>query len=299
MTSKKINQPNELGLAELEALHEADELLGEFYNVSEEAYHAGPGLSRSDLAKVIKSPEHLEYAKQEEKTETTALLIGNALHCFILEPEKFERTFFSMPEGMRRDKRVKAYKTLIENLEDHQKLLSFEEMESIIAMGTRFKEHPVCAKFLDGSMKEVTYYWKDPHTNLLLKARLDIVHPELGVMDIKTTAGDARRTEFSKACLKYNYDLQAAHYWAGAIVSQQKNYPFYFGVIEKAEPHGIVVHKADLGFIECGLEIQQFLLEKLDNYLKGKESFSYPTDIVNLSLPPWGFDLDARLERYK
>ena len=284
-----------LTLEEVTFLAAKGELLGEYDNIPEEVYHEGPGVSRSDLSKLLKSPEHLDHYKATVFKDTPAFVIGTALHCYVLEPKKFNKNYVCMPEGMTR--KQKAYGILLNELEEHQKLLSFNDMEKVIAMGEKFKAHPVCAEFLKGAKFEVTYYWLDPKTKTLLKARLDIVHPTLGVMDLKSTSGDARRTEFSRACLKYNYDLQAAHYWYGAAVAQKKDYPFYFGVIESSEPHGVVVHKADLGFIECGLEIQEFLLDKLDAYTKGTIPYSYPEEVVSLALPPWGYDLDSRLER--
>jgi hypothetical protein len=175
--------------------------------------------------------------------------------------------------------------------------LSVNIFDSVIKMGDKFKQHKVCAEFLDGSKKEVTYYWKDKETGILCKARLDIVHPKLGVMDVKSTSESALRQSFMRACVKYNYDLQAGHYWKGAAVTLGKDLPFHFGVIEKAEPHGIVVHKADFGLIECGLDIQAYLLQKLDDFLNARIPFSYPEKIVTLGLPVWGMDLDSRLEK--
>ncbi len=288
-------KPKDYTVEDLKLLAEQGKLVGEFKDIPEAVYHAGPGISRSDLAKVMKSPEHLEYEKSKQHTESTALMIGNAVHCYILEPEKFDKTYVCGPEGKTRAH--KAYKDLANELPDDVKILTFSEMEEVVEMGEKFKAHPICAEFLTGSDKEVTYYWKDPKTDLLLKARLDIVHPKLGVMDVKTTRDDARRTEFSKTCLRYNYDLQAAHYWYGSVAAMGRDHRFFFGVIEKQRPYGVVVHQADLGFIECGLEIQEYLVTKLDNYLNGKGSYGYEPEVNNLALPPWGFDLDARLER--
>ena len=287
----------ELTLNDVKKLADEDKLIGEYHNIPDYVYHAGPGVSRSDLAKLLRSPEHLEYEKSKEQAENTAFLIGNALHCYILEPAKFEEVYVELPKDMKKDKRLKKYQLFLEDITPIQKVLSYGEMKSVKDMGEKFKAHSICAQFLHDCETEVTYYWKDPKTGLLLKARLDIVNPKLGVMDIKTTAGDARRTKFSRDCLEYNYDLQAAHYWYGAAVAMKRDYNFYFGVIEKSKPHGIVVHKADLGFIDCGLEIQEHLIDKLYSYLNGASPYSYPEKVVNLALPPWGYDLDARLER--
>ena len=48
-------------------------------------------ISKSGLKKIKQSPAHYKYG--EEFIETPALVEGRAYHCFILEPEKFEKEY--------------------------------------------------------------------------------------------------------------------------------------------------------------------------------------------------------------
>ena len=59
---------------------------GIYYDISNESYHAGDGVSKSQLDMVALSPALLPWSKaapvDEEKTK--ALDMGTALHCILL-----------------------------------------------------------------------------------------------------------------------------------------------------------------------------------------------------------------------
>jgi exodeoxyribonuclease VIII len=77
---------------------------GIYYDISNEAYHAGDGVSKSQLDMVALSPALLQWSKaapvDEEKTK--ALDMGTALHCILLEPAEFDKRFIVAPEFNRR-----------------------------------------------------------------------------------------------------------------------------------------------------------------------------------------------------
>jgi exodeoxyribonuclease VIII len=79
------------------------------YNLSSEAYHHGPGISRSGLMEFKRSPYHYWYKHLNPdyiaEPATPAQIFGNALHTYVLEPEKFDQQFFVAPKF---DKRTKA-----------------------------------------------------------------------------------------------------------------------------------------------------------------------------------------------
>ena len=79
------------------------------YDISNEAYHQGPGISRSALLEFKKSPYHYWYKYKNPdyipESPTPAQILGHALHTAILEPEKVEEQFVVLPKV---DKRTKA-----------------------------------------------------------------------------------------------------------------------------------------------------------------------------------------------
>ena len=56
-------------------------------------YRGDPALSRSDIFEMRKSPMHFRYALDHPREETTAMAFGTALHCYVLEPEKFAERY--------------------------------------------------------------------------------------------------------------------------------------------------------------------------------------------------------------
>ena len=67
-------------------------------------YRQDPGISRSDLFEMRKSPLHFQYQMTHPKEDTPALLFGRSLHKMILEPGYFESEFAVCPTLNRRTK---------------------------------------------------------------------------------------------------------------------------------------------------------------------------------------------------
>lgn len=64
---------------------------GIYTTLSNEEYHGGPGISKSGLDLIHRSPMHFNYAKTaaNDNTPTPAQEIGTALHMLVLEPALF------------------------------------------------------------------------------------------------------------------------------------------------------------------------------------------------------------------
>ena len=79
------------------------------YEMSNEDYHntdLHPHFSSSDIKEVVKnSPLHWIIKQEHSKEPTPAMLLGSAVHAFILEPNKGE---FVRSEGSGRTKSLKA-----------------------------------------------------------------------------------------------------------------------------------------------------------------------------------------------
>lgn len=62
---------------------------GIYFDISNEDYHAGDGVSKSQLDMVAKNPALLKWvqAAPEDEEKKSALDMGTALHCLLLELE--------------------------------------------------------------------------------------------------------------------------------------------------------------------------------------------------------------------
>ncbi|EMA4113984.1 PD-(D/E)XK nuclease-like domain-containing protein, partial [Escherichia coli] len=77
---------------------------GIYYGVSNENYHAGPGVSKSQLDDIADTPALYLWRKNApvDTTKTKTLDLGTAFHCRVLEPEEFSNRFIVAPEFNRR-----------------------------------------------------------------------------------------------------------------------------------------------------------------------------------------------------
>lgn len=68
---------------------------GIYDGISNADYHGGPGISKTGLDILHRSPAHLKAARdfQGEKKETKAMFTGKALHALVLEPAAFVREY--------------------------------------------------------------------------------------------------------------------------------------------------------------------------------------------------------------
>ena len=77
---------------------------GIYHDISNEDYHAGDGVSKSQLDMVAKNPALLQWIKSApvDTEKLKALDMGTALHCKLLEPDEFSKRFIIAPEFNRR-----------------------------------------------------------------------------------------------------------------------------------------------------------------------------------------------------
>ncbi|VFS64078.1 Exodeoxyribonuclease 8 [Kluyvera cryocrescens] len=77
---------------------------GIYFDISNEDYHAGDGVSKSQLDMVAMSPALLKWQKAApvDTEKLKALDMGTALHCLLLEPDEFDKRFIVAPQFNRR-----------------------------------------------------------------------------------------------------------------------------------------------------------------------------------------------------
>ncbi|EBY1146429.1 exonuclease VIII [Salmonella enterica subsp. enterica serovar Typhimurium] len=191
---------------------------GIYYDIPNEAYHAGPGVSKSQLDDIADTPAIYLWRKNApvdtEKTKT--LDTGTAFHCRILEPEEFSKRFIIAPEFNRRTSAGKEEeKTFLEECaRTGRTVLTAEEGRKIELMYQSVMALPLGQWLVEsGGYAESSVYWEDPETGILCRCRPDKIIPEFHwIMDVKTTA-DIQR--FRTAYYDYRYHVQDAFYSDG------------------------------------------------------------------------------------
>ena len=257
-----------------------------FYNIENQKYHDGPGLSSSDLRLLERSPAH--YKAKEQYQETPAMILGSAFHAAALEPDYYKQNFVFLPPGV--TKAMKLGKEMaVEAQEKNQYLLAHQEQANIESMRNAIFEHPQAKELLQYGKKELSGYWYDPMVkDILCKLRLDWLNTEQRVIvDLKSTT-DARPGPWGKKAYDLGYGIQAAWYLYGLTqITKVEHEDFYFVAVEKEPPFGVIVYKATNDLIQDGLVRCNQILGIYERCMKENSWPCYPIEMNNLDLPGW------------
>lgn len=254
---------------------------GFYHGVPNDAYHGGPGLSRSGISRLLRSPAH--FKAQVEETE--AMRFGSAIHAFIFEPEVFRNQYVFTDRHFRKDE-DKAWKA--EQEAAGRLVLKNKTYEQIKGMAKAIEACRSAMDLLEGEGEsEICGYWYDPFfPEVLCKFRADWLRKPSGVcVDLKSTK-DARSSYFVKAAYNFDYHLQAAWYPYGLTqITGIEHNQFFFIAVEKEPPYGVNVYQADSEFIQLGqIECQRGIKIYAD-CLKTKTWPAYPDQTLSLPLP--------------
>ena len=179
-------------------------------------YRAADGLANSDALMIENNPGDCVWSKKaprnNAKSKTTD--IGTALHCAILEPEKYKDHIVVSELKGRTAKGFEA-----EQLDNKDKVvLTKDEYEQVNLMAKSVLVHPAAKSILDlvGDC-ESSVFVKDKETGVELKCRpdKDAVQSAGIVIDVKTTADiDDWRSdkEWINPLYKFNYGHGASFY---------------------------------------------------------------------------------------
>jgi len=245
-------------------------------------------VSQSALKTFMRSPLHykLEYIDKVKKEPTRAMILGSALHCLILESDKFSRDYFVLPENL--DKRTKEAKALLESDEVKSKtILSYDEYVNLTEIrdavfnNKKINETGLLANC--EKEKEIFFEMSLDDDRVLCKSKLDAVNFEKNyIVDIKTT--DDAKPEFFKWSIKnYGYDIQAAFYM-NAFYSIKNIFPdFYLIAVEKSAPFAISIVKITSNDVVSSFNKINTALKELVRCKRENDWYDYSLSIVEYS----------------
>lgn len=194
-------------------------------------YLNSPGIGSTLLKAAARTMEHYHLQKLGINPITTTLQhtfdIGTAVHTLVLEPDKFEDQVVCAPLELKRVG-TKAWK---EWAEEHEGkiLLKTDDYDNVLCMAERVMGK--AGQFFTDGKAEVSYWYRCPKTDLILKARADYEIGD-GIIDLKT-ANKNTPQEFEKRVL-YEYAIQDSLY---RMVSDTKD--MIFIGVEKTMPFSV------------------------------------------------------------
>lgn len=292
---------------------------GFYPDIPEDDYHHGAGISKSGLDLVNKSARHYHVGKYNPKPPTPAMVFGSALHCLVLEPERFERDYIAEPTeapkkptaAQRNAKKPSA--AAVESIEYWDKFEAQADGKTIIStkpgdgdafwspsdwdrlhsMAATIYEHPVAHQLIElPGRAELSYYWNDQDTGLLCRSRGDYVTDCDMIIDLKTCI-DASLSGFTRAVGNFRYHVANAFYSDGYETLKCRPQAFVFMAVEKTPPYNVALYVLDGDAVHSGRIAYQNDLRTFKACSEANDWPGYCSDTASpftprvIDLPPW------------
>lgn len=268
---------------------------GLYYDVPNEVYQAGPGLSVSGLKRLRKSPFHFHAPQVPGNlaplaSPTPAMFNGTLTHCALLEPDRFDSRYLVGPEV---SKNSNAWKDFAKHAADKGlEIISAQQRDAAFAQAASVRALPDVAELLTGGTSEVSCYWVDEETGVLCRCRPDRDFPiaygtSAVLLDLKTCV-DASPDGFGRQVANLHYDMQAAWYCDGyAIAADTEVSAMVFAAVENSFPFAAAAYMLDPEDIAAARRANRKLLRLYRQCEEINEWPGYPREMRRLSLPAW------------
>jgi exodeoxyribonuclease VIII len=264
-------QANQLSVIYAHGIHE---------NLSNEEYHASQPIGSTGLKRILQSPAHFKYPNPFNATR--AKEIGTAIHCAILEPERFEADYRIVECDARTSP---FYKAACKDVPKDRVLTSLE-YENVAGMKRGVMRNPKTRKLIEAPGRyELSLFTRDPETGVDVKVRYDKLTVGGMPIDLKKTQ-EASRDKFSRTIHSYGYHVSAAIYMDA--------WQWQFGetldvmrwiAVEEQSPHTAMRYMPDADSLMIGRALYREALQIYANCLDRDEWPSYDDQEEEIALP--------------
>ena len=248
-----------------------------------------PQLSQTILKNILsKSPAHA-WESMQSHTDTPAMKLGRAAHCYVLEGEEiFNNTFITAPECNRRTKEGKAiYAEFVESAGDRE-VLSDSELKIVIAIAATLKANGLTKHLFINGKPEVSAFGQINGVDI--KGRFDYYHPEDQVIiDLKTCI-DASPKAVEKYIVNYGLHIQQ-YVYSELHKNITGNLPkdFIFVFVEKTAPYGVAVVRLNPKAVVLAKGETQKAIEIYQSCNQSGVWYGYPEAVQEIDLPAWHY----------
>jgi len=262
-----------------------------FVEMTNDEYHAGPGVSNSHLKEIARSPLHYweKYInpEREAQPQSSALIVGSGAHSAVLEPDLFPTEYCAAPKVDRRTKGGKAEYAAFEAENLGKTILSADEYDLCLRLRDAVHGDAAASQLLSSGIAERSAFTTESQTGELIKCRSDFLcHGHPLIVDLKT-ADDASPQGFARAAVNYGYYRQAP--WYADILQDITGEPHHFAfvVVEKARPHAVAVYFVEPEDMDIGRRENRRLLYLIAACRAENRWPGYATEPMPLELPHW------------
>lgn len=272
---------------------------GVYADIPNDAYHAGPGISKSGLWTIhTATPAHYKFPPEREETSATTAAkdMGHACHVAILEPESFEAQIMRGPADRRgnnwKDAQAEANNT-------KRTLLTLSDYDTVLAIRDACHANARIYSILTTGKREIEHsgYWIDEATGQLCRCRPDLYRADLGVIvDLKSTAS-AHPDAFARSVINYGYHAQEAHYSDGYRALGRQVEGFLFLAWEKKSPLAFALYELPPSIVDEGRAIIRKALTTYDECARSDRWPAYGEEVQELSFKRWSYTLTEAPEQ--
>ena len=258
------------------------------FGLSENNYHSFDAMSASRLRTLDKSTSlHLAHSLVTPM-ESPALAVGRALHSKVLTPASYLSDFAIAPPCDRRTTAGKAKWDSFVLSAAAKTVLSGDQSEEVDAMHRSIMKHPDAKMIIAdlSGQSEVSLFAEV--AGIKAKARFDRLVDAQGeriIVDVKTTASSASKSEFEKTIWNFGYGIQSAFYLDMAERCGVPAQHFVFVVVEKTAPYAVAVYRFS---DEIAQAFRPRMLELISEYKEFKESGPKGYEgVTEIGIPAW------------
>ena len=250
-------------------------------------YHRPPGISKTGLDLINRSPAHYRWAKDHPAEDTTAFMVGRAFHTLVLEPHlENQEIVMALPH----DKRSKANAAAWQAFElEHagKSILTTKQWDAVHYMAQAVYDHPTAGELVETGKREVSAYWRDPVTSELCKTRPDSWNQrENCIVDLKS-AQSAQLEVIKPAMGRLRYHISDHMGRTGMAECGCPVDAYWFVVVEKEPPYCVASFELDRISREAAADK---FAENMWTYHQAMESgdwHGYPLGIQTITMPGW------------
>ena len=186
----------------------------------EKIYHGQEVLavSQSTLKAFQRNPANVPHLRNTPRAHSDAASIGSAVHMILLEGwDAFHKAFVVKPADIKLNTKIgkEKYAEFLTTV-DGREVLSHSDFATIERMAKSVISHQISGYMNaeDTTMNELSVFYREPETDLLLKGRFDCISDKSLdgnriVIDLKTTT---EISKFKRSFLELGYHFQAAFY---------------------------------------------------------------------------------------
>ena len=279
--------------------------------MTNEAYHASEGVSKSRLDVMAHSAQHYWQAyinpAREPREATPAMFIGTLIHSAILEPDLLTKQYVVLPENApnRPTKaQLNAQRPSAEAVQsiawwkwfeaEHAGRVILTPEQWALARGARdsVHQHPRARQLLARGKAEQSYFALDPDSGAIVKCRTDWTAATGEMVDVKSTVS-AAPDQFQRSVLDYRYHVQQP--WYQDVVEAATDAPlpsraWYFLAVEKTPPYACALYTLPEDVVRAGRLQGQRDLRRIVECTALDEWPGYSTEPVELQFSKYARD---------